>query len=289
MARQRVGINNEGLSSLNDFDKKTNSTKLIWSASFNTLYNNTVLNQIDKDNLNSFKERILKENEVLRERNMTLENEIVIMQTQIKEIETERNCLKEMYNTLNSTKKTCPDSDKNNNYAQQSSNNKPANANMSNDLNKTDSSFLENLSNAKSDDPKYVLYREYRDDPVINDLVINKSQIKGLFKKIDDVSANLKNVQNIKSPSEILLVLDVVKELKKITETLLESLNDKVLANKHQRKVNKILATRINDLENEIKCYSQANSEKSSVFQDSKPDLDRSLIKFDDCENDKLS
>ena len=55
-------------------------------------------------------------------------------------------------------------------------------------------------------------------------------------------------------------------ELKCLIESLLENLNDKLTANLHQRKVNKMLANRIQDLEKQISVYLKPKLSKQDVM-----------------------
>lgn len=61
-------------------------------------------------------------------------------------------------------------------------------------------------------------------------------------------------------------LLDLIGELKSTLETLIEALNDKLIANAHQRKVNKMLAERIQDLERQLaKTVNLATSNASNI------------------------
>ncbi len=84
--------------------------------------------------------------------------------------------------------------------------------------------------------------------------LINKMKIKNLLKTADDLIQNYHFTQENQSQNAI---IELINELKLVVESLVESLNDKLTANQHQRKVNKMLATRIQDLEKQINDYSK--------------------------------
>ena len=106
--------------------------------------------------------------------------------------------------------------------------------------------------------------------------VLNKREIKALLKKSNEFLEL--NSLNSQQPQQMVYSLKLIKELSTVCDALLDSLNDKHVGLQHQRKCNKLLATRIQDLEIEINSFKTT----SSITND-----EDSLIKFnDDDEND---
>jgi hypothetical protein len=83
---------------------------------------------------------------------------------------------------------------------------------------------------------------------------LNKEIIKpnNLLKRTDLILKSTETSQ-IKHSCETIQIIEVTKELKKIIEIMFETLADKIVANKSQRKVNKLLINKINDLESQLK------------------------------------
>ncbi len=72
--------------------------------------------------------------------------------------------------------------------------------------------------------------------------------------------------QFIQEQTSVPLAVELISELKCLIESLLENLNDKLTANLHQRKVNKMLANRIQDLEKQINAYLKPKLNKQDVM-----------------------
>ena len=73
-----------------------------------------------------------------------------------------------------------------------------------------------------------------------------------LFKAEQFLSQAAVSTKHMDADSEEAELLELVRELKGTVETLIEGLNDKLIASSHQRKVNKMLADRIQDLERQL-------------------------------------
>jgi len=76
----------------------------------------------------------------------------------------------------------------------------------------------------------------------------------------DSTFANKKFVEYVIKKADTFLKengsqYEMVQELKDLAESLFESLSDKLIASNHQRRVNKMLAARVQDLEKELAFY----------------------------------
>ena len=85
--------------------------------------------------------------------------------------------------------------------------------------------------------------------------LLNKKQVELLFVKADEYlnenSASLGSNQT----SNLYISIELISELKMLSEILFEHLNDKLIANVHQRKVNKMLAARIQDMDRQLNIH----------------------------------
>ena len=294
ITRQRIGIQNEGLTTAIRLDtsklnrQPSNSNSMSSSLSCYTLSSSAT---------NPLKENLIKENELLREQRLSLENELKILQCRLDEIEIERDSFKAKYTNLNklileqtSTSSTLTDFSNNNDV----NNNRltPINVCVNVDelvahnksLKETNSELMKEVQLLKFSSNGNSGNQDKDNDENPN---VNKSQIKSLAKKADSLLANYDQVLAAKSLSnqDGLLFIDVIRELKQTVEQMLDVLNDKTLANKHQKKVNKMLALRVQELESQV-----SSSLRDFIGQTSSPivagnvseDANRSLIKFDD-------
>ncbi len=102
---------------------------------------------------------------------------------------------------------------------------------------------LSNLKKTNANSGKFSL--------ILNDSTLaNKKFVEHILKKADTY---LK--QNANHVQQATPVYETIQELKDLAESLFESLSDKLIANSHQRKVNKMLAMRVQDLEKELAFY----------------------------------
>ena len=70
--------------------------------------------------------------------------------------------------------------------------------------------------------------------------------------------------------------IDLVKDLKTTIDDLIEFISDKLIATSHQKRVNKLLAERIQDLERNLaKCVRLNSKIKKNSFN---PDFDESKV-----------
>jgi hypothetical protein len=94
---------------------------------------------------------------------------------------------------------------------------------------------------------------------------INKKQLENLLKRAEHFLNNEGAMSSYQTNQQQLAnavynATEIIAELKMLIEIALENLNDKQIANMHQRKVNKMLANRIQDLERELKlCFKNSN------------------------------
>lgn len=95
--------------------------------------------------------------------------------------------------------------------------------------------------------------------------VLNKAKIRTLLDEIQGVLVEKSNEHS---------AFSLLGELKLVTETLIESLNDKLTANQHQRKVNKMLASRIHDLEKQQQDREVNQNTRKSTITNKKKDTD---------------
>jgi hypothetical protein len=119
---------------------------------------------------------------------------------------------------------------------------------------------------------------------------VNKSQIKNLLKSSESFLSRINHQQQLQQQSHELdaddtassdqiekatallsAASELVKELKLLAESLIENVNDKTTANSHQRKVNKMLANRIQDLEKEIETYFKKEKQPLKDLDDLMP------------------
>ena len=109
--------------------------------------------------------------------------------------------------------------------------------------------------------------RQQNDEEMTN--VLNKKEIKELLKKSNEF-IDLNSLQStIQTTASSSYSLKLIKELSSVCDTLLDALNDKHVALQHQRKCNKLLATRIQDLELEINSF-KTSSTDDDEFMESK-------------------
>ncbi len=230
---------------------------------------------------NNFKENLIKEIELLKEQKTTIENDLKLILCQKEEIEIERDSFKNKYLKLNEflLETTSVDLRENGHEKDDSflktfdTKLKSLNRSLvrlsvdeliskNKFLNETNLNLKEELENCKNNSKKYknsitkdgaaINFENYTKDPQPDSQLItntlNKAEIKKLLKSVDKILTKSDKIDQGMDSS----LVKVISELKLIVETLIESLNDKTIAYSHQRKANKMLATRIQELEQQI-------------------------------------
>ena len=250
IVRQRVGSLNEGLA---NFSRAESSPHHQAPSAQSTQ-----------------REDLIKEIELLREQRLTIENDLKLALCQKEELEIERDSFKIKYNKLNE-------------FLIESS--RPLYPNSSNDFNSAikDVEEIDKNNNTKRLDSKRTQislnvdellsqnkYLKESNQNLIEEIDLLKSSIKKSKQTSTEFKVvNKKQVEALLSKSEQLVsehqmgspslgysgCVDLINELKKLVESLLENLNDRLTANVHQKKVNKMLATRIQDLEAQAEVY----------------------------------
>ena len=245
----------------------------------------------------SIREGLIKEIESLKESKSQIENDLKLVLCQKEELEIERDSFKDRYLKLNefliSTGSSSQPIDMNNNPdsvpeinyqkldVSQIRLNIDELVSQNKYLSESNQHLKEELESSKSQCKKYKsLIQSNNSAPSIeshhssnsnnsiklnsalNNIsseinLINKMKIKNLLKSADDFIQNYHSTQENQSQNAI---IELINELKLVIESLVESINDKLTANQHQRKVNKMLATRIQDLEKQINEYSKMTS-----------------------------
>lgn len=76
-------------------------------------------------------------------------------------------------------------------------------------------------------------------------------------------------------------LIDMIKDLRSTVENLIEFVNDKLIANSHQKRVNKMLAERIQDLERQLKkCLNNFTEPSETTSAAFRHDLDESKVPY---------
>ena len=112
---------------------------------------------------------------------------------------------------------------------------------------------------------------------------LNKTEVKSLLKTVEKILAeyNSKSEQSqLVSSSVDSSLFELIADLKLVIESLLEAVNDKFIACSHQRKVNKMLATRIQDLEKQVEQYHQQQQTQFSFSNTPATPTDRKTHAF---------
>jgi dephospho-CoA kinase len=205
-------------------------------------------------NKNDEREILIKEIECIKEKNTTLENDFNLIVCQKEEVEIERDSYKNKLKLLNKfmieNSRFGGKEELSVNIDEIISKNK-----YLIETNKLLNEYCSTLLSKKKTNRKQDEGNEEQTN------VLNKNGIKELLKKSNEFTLNHPETTSI----------ELIKELNKVFETLLDNLNDKHVGLQHQRKCNKLLALRIQELELEI------NSFKTLTKQQ-----DEKLIKFDD-------
>ena len=90
---------------------------------------------------------------------------------------------------------------------------------------------------------------------LIDSKLLNKKQVELLFVKADEyLNENCASPSNHQT-TNLYISTELISELKMLSEILFEHLNDKLIANVHQRKVNKMLAARIQDMDRQLNIH----------------------------------
>jgi hypothetical protein len=206
-------------------------------------------------NKNDEREILIKEIECIKEKNTTLENDFNLIVCQKEEVEIERDSYKNKLKLLNKflieNSRFGGKEELSVNIDEIISKNK-----YLIETNKLLNEYCSTLLSKKT-----TTNRKQEEGNEEQTNVLNKKGIKELLKKSNEFTLNHPETTSIK----------LIKELNKVCETLLDNLNDKHVGLQHQRKCNKLLALRVQELELEI------NSFKTLTKQQ-----DEKLIKFDD-------
>lgn len=286
IVRQRVGSYIEGLNTtykLDINDVNLGGFEMLKKTAIPMSQSVSALSAINS-NANSVKEGLIKEIEQLREQKNTIENDLRLALCQKEEIEIERDSYKEKYIKLNKflvdTQVDPKWLDLNNNSGnfvenldrtrlslnidEIMSQNKylaESNRNLKEELDILKVSPTKqqqqqkistvNTNQAQAQTSKYQLSQAAQNSSDISQSgIISKQKVKIMLVKVDQYLAQASRRQsNDPQDSEL---FELISELKTTIETLIEGLNDKLIANAHQRKVNKMLAERIQDLERQL-------------------------------------
>ncbi len=248
----------------------------------------------DTSSSSMVRESLIREIELLREQKLSLENDLKLFLCQKEELEIERDSYKNKYNKLNDfliesslspcrdieteyeDPKTIPDKNNNNklirkvqislNVDELLSQNKyltESNQNLRNELDMLKNSMKKlkaSASGARTPQSQFnpsnsIDFIQSNDSSKIN--ILNKKKMINLLNRAE---------QFIQEQTSVPLAVELISELKCLIESLLENLNDKLTANLHQRKVNKMLANRIQDLEKQINAYLKPKLNKQDVM-----------------------
>ena len=329
IVRQRVGSCNEGLTT--SIKVELDNSNLVLPININSALIPSLNNQQAKSlptspsstnlnsSINTIRENLIKEIELLREQKTTIENDLKIALCQKEEIEIERDSFKNKYIKVNEFLMQSvsvdllknddePDNESLNSTIEAASNanidlnESPTSPNYANTrkfnfklktlnkeqlkvnidelisqnkyLNESNAHLKGELENMKSTLKKYKQSvhaqnpKDLNNNPFssssqasktdlnanLNSLgesnIINKVQIKSLLGKAERFISEFRRIeQQQQQQANERPLIELIGEFKLVIESLLECLNDKILANSHQRKVNKMLATRIQELE----------------------------------------
>jgi hypothetical protein len=235
------------------------------------------------------KENLIKEIESLKQQKLTLENELNLVQCQKEEIEIERDSFKNKYLTLNKLlidlaigeqlklSDSAPKQDNNNNKIIEvdtaSINKKKLNTkldeliaenkylneirtNLTEEVNMLKISLKKFKATALSSNSAHTNEKSNKLDVLKEANVVNKNQIKSLLNKceqfLNETGRENDKTDPSNAQSDLRVAVDLVEELKVVMDSLLECLSDKLVAGAHQRKVNKMLAVRIQELEKQM-------------------------------------
>lgn len=295
LVRQRIGSLNEGLISSPSMHKINKNTSSITISSESFEKNTTTSS--------SRVESLIKDIELLREQKTQLEYDLKISLCQKEELEIERDTFKEKYKKLNefliststsqsdetdllddltnsnSTNKVLCKVQLSLNIDELMSQNKylsESNKNLKDELDMLKST-MKKLKQSNKQDDNLTLSKTSTN----TSLLLNKKKILQTLARTDVILNQLQNSETSSAANH--QMIDLMQELKSVIESLLESLNDKITANLHQRKVNKMLANRIQDLEKEIMNYlapnrrQQQHVHKIKSFDELDDDLDDNL------------
>lgn len=265
IVRQRVGSYIEGfntsfkleMTDMNDtaFDNSTLSKSSPKHSTIPTsLSVSSCLSNMTSANM--LKENLIKEIEILREQKTTIENDLRLALCQKEEIEIERDSFKDKYFKLNkflldiATPSLKPDQNNNTGINLDTLNRSKISLyvdelmSQNKYLTESNKNLKEELENLKKCSNRTRQPLQQSEEAGI---VVSKSKVMHLLSQADQFITEMKETNDDNTEMAVLLV-----ELKSTMEKLYEGLADKLIANAHQRKVNKILAERIQDLERQL-------------------------------------
>ena len=194
------------------------------------------------------RETLIKEIECLKEKNLMLENDLKMIMCQKEEFEIERDSYKSKFKQLNKflienssmgKQQTASKQVLSLNIDELISQNK-----YQSELNKSLKDEIKILNETLNKYKKLPQQKSSTDD--------NKALLKKSNDFLDLYSLNSYQTTNTSATSPTAFSSRLIKELNTVCEALLDSLNDKHIGLQHQRKCNKLLANRIQDLELEI-------------------------------------
>ncbi|RNA12614.1 coiled-coil domain-containing protein [Brachionus plicatilis] len=191
--------------------------------------------------INDVRQSLIKEIEELREQNTTIENDLKMALCQKEELEIERDSFKDKYFKLN-------------NFVEDSS------------------------SHLGIRVDELVSKNKYLSD-MINNLKEEIGMLRQNGKKSTDINQKLHPISNYKQKVDFFIqnnhdlgqnLAALLDESKCVINLLVDGLNDKLVAFQHQKKVNKMLASRVQDLEKQINILNNGElSNDTSLLGDS--------------------
>ncbi|CAF1040162.1 unnamed protein product [Brachionus calyciflorus] len=174
--------------------------------------------------LNDAKKDLIRQIEDLREEKNSIENDLKMIMCQKEELEIERDTYKDKYTRINS-------------FVEVNS----ARLGLRVDEMISKNKYLSELCQCMREEMDLMRQTTRKNNEIPQNL---KVQIKNLWQKMDIFVGNNENLD-----SKLLVLFD---ECKECVNVLVEGLNDKLVALQHQKKCNKILASRVQDLEKQL-------------------------------------
>lgn len=293
IVRQRIGSVNEGLT--------FTSPDKINSANPHTSHPTP-----QSATSSNHRECLIKEIEHLKEQKIQIESQLNLVQCQKEEVEIERDSFKAKYNKLNqfllnnstylkNNSQPKLDEEQDDVFVDQSKRlliNKSLLSfsidellSQNKYLNESNRNLKQEIDNLKKSLSSRNLNNSSRFELnlIMNDSSsVNKKYVKHVLNKAEDYLNENSNSNNGSNHTNS-QIYELVHELKSLIEDVFENLNDKLIANVHQRKVNKMLATRIQELEKELSTYftneRQAHTTRynSKLPSDENPSLEQKL------------
>lgn len=184
---------------------------------------NTISSSISFNCINDIKQSLIKEIEELRVQATTIESDLKIALCQKEELEIERDSYKDKYFKLNN--------------------------------------FIEDNSSHLGIRVDELVSKNTYQNEMINNLKEEIDMLRHSAKKSADINPKLNTISNYRQKVDFFIqnnhdldqnLLALFEESKCVINFLVDCLNDKLVAFQHQKKVNKMLASRVQDLEKQI-------------------------------------